>query len=227
MNVLAIDTSTERASVALSINGEMNSLEQGAQRQHAQLLLPMINQLLAEAEISFSQLDALVYGQGPGSFTGLRIACSVAKGLAYAHDRPLFPVSSLAAIAYQVIADMNDLELTANNIAVLAIIDARMNQVYWGSFSQNNWKAEEKVSNIEDIQLNNNQPFILAGVGYEAYLADLPQSVCPLIKHHFTMYPQAQAMIRIALSGNIQAINAADALPLYIRNHVTQGESRG
>src|ERR1700733_12183845 len=101
MNLLAIDTSTTRASLAINLGGEILSKEQDAQHSHARLLLPMIEQLLAEAQLTINQLDGIVYGCGPGSFTGLRIACSIAKGLAYAHDLPLFPVSSLAAIAHK------------------------------------------------------------------------------------------------------------------------------
>lgn len=98
--LLAIDASTDQASVALLINGVSISEEQGSQRTHAQILLPMIDKLLTEANSSLNQLDGIVFGCGPGSFTGLRIACSMAKGLAYAHDLPLIPVSSLAAIAW-------------------------------------------------------------------------------------------------------------------------------
>ena len=101
MNLLAIDTSTEHATVAVTAHGELFSEEQGSMRQHAQFLLPMVERMLGLAGLSLTQLDGIVFGRGPGSFTGLRIACSVAKGLAYAHDLPLYPVSSLAAIAYE------------------------------------------------------------------------------------------------------------------------------
>ena len=86
MNLLAIDTSTDHATVALAFGNELLSEEQGSMRQHAQFLLPMVERLLTSASLSFSQLDGIVFGCGPGSFTGLRIACSVAKAFAFAHD---------------------------------------------------------------------------------------------------------------------------------------------
>lgn len=223
MNLLAIDTSTECASVALIVNGDLRSEEQGAQRQHARLLLPMIEGLLAEAEISLNQVDAIVYGRGPGSFTGLRIACSVAKGLAYAHDLPLFPVSSLAAIANEA---MQEKEKMAD-AAVLAMIDARMNQVYWACFIDEINEAEEQVSEMANLKLTSDCPLIVAGVGYEPYLSQLPIATQSRIVSHSTLYPNARAMIRLALSGRVKPVSAAEAVPVYVRNQITQGEVRG
>ena len=105
MKLLAIDTSTERASVALAVGQEIQSREHLAQRQHAQFLLPVIDELLSEAGLTISQLDGIVFGRGPGSFTGLRIACSIVKGLAYAHDLAVYPVSSLLTIANDAFLD--------------------------------------------------------------------------------------------------------------------------
>lgn len=223
MNLLAIETSTECASVALTINGDIRSEEQGAQRQHAHLLLPMVERLLAEAALNVGQLDAIAYGRGPGSFTGLRIACSVAKGLAYAHDLPLFPVSSLAAIASEVLQQKD----IPKNTAVLAMLDARMNQLYWACFTNQINEVEERVSGVTDILLSADNPLILAGVGYEPYLQQLSSNIQARMTSHFTIYPKAQAMIRLVLTGTIKAVSAADALPVYIRNQITQGEPRG
>lgn len=223
MNLLSIDTSTEKASVALTLNGEIRSEEQGAQRQHARMLLPMIERLLADNGLHLNQLDAIVYGCGPGSFTGLRIACSVAKGLAYSHDLPLLPVSSLAAIANEV-RERNEL---AKDAAILAVLDARMNQLYWTCFAEESKGTEEQVSYAADIHMPGETPFILAGVGYESYLQQLPLSLHTRLVNHFPIYPHAQAMIRLALSGEITAVSAAEALPVYVRNQITQGESRG
>lgn len=220
MNVLAIDSSTEFASVALSIKGELRYKEHDAKRQHAHLLLPMIESLLAEAGLGFSQLDTLVYGRGPGSFTGLRIACSVAKGLAYAHDLPLIPVSSLAAIAEQALKQFNE-------VCVLSVIDARMNQLYWAQFIDPSQEIEERVADANEILIQSERPIILAGVGYEPYLQLLSPAIKAKISHYLTIYPKADAMIRLALSGKIKAVSAAEALPIYVRNQITQGEPRG
>lgn len=223
MNLLAIDTSTEYASVALNIKGELRSEEQGAQRSHARLILPMVERLLAEAGLSLGQLDAIVYGRGPGSFTGLRIACSVAKGLAYAQDLPLYPVSSLAAIANEAFHSSQ----LAHNAAVLAVLDARMSQLYWGCFHQQDISVTEEVSAATDIKLAAENSIVLAGVGYEPYLQNLTTELQAKIKSHLTIYPKAQAMIRLALTGAIKPVSAAEALPVYIRNQITQGEPRG
>jgi tRNA threonylcarbamoyladenosine biosynthesis protein TsaB len=229
MNLLAIDTSTEYASVALIINGEIQSEEQGAQRLHARLLLPMIERLLAEAGLGLGQLDAIVYGRGPGSFTGLRITCSVAKGLAYAQDLPLFPVSSLAAIAYEVFLKPDFLK----DAAVLVMLDARMNQLYWGCFPRlhsdcfRSEEVAEQVSAARDVLPNTNNPLILAGVGYESYLQQLSLAVRERIMSQMIIHPKAEVMIRLVLTGQIKAVGVAEALPYYIRNQVTQGGSRG
>ncbi|MBA2709230.1 MAG: tRNA (adenosine(37)-N6)-threonylcarbamoyltransferase complex dimerization subunit type 1 TsaB [Tatlockia sp.] len=224
MNLLAIDTSTELASIALSINGEILRKEQGAQRSHARVLLPMIEELIAEAQTGLGQLDAIVFGQGPGSFTGLRIACSIAKGLAYANDLPLYPVSSLAAIANEAMFTQNDFQ----NTNLIALLDARMNQLYWGCLYGTSNEVIEQVSAPGDIHLDLNQgPFILAGVGYETYLAHFSKDLLAKISNHLVIYPKAEAMIRMVLAGAIEKISAADALPVYIRNQITQGEPRG
>lgn len=216
LKLLAIDTSTERASVAVTCGDELLEETQSNLRQHAQFLLPMVDQLLKTADLSFKQLDGIVFGAGPGSFTGLRIACSVAKGLAYAHDLPMYPISSLASIAYHV-------KLSEGfDTTVLSMIDARMQQVYWGYFTNSCFQVSEQVSSAHDIHVSS-QPVILAGVGLETYLPHLSQSIVK----HIERYPSASAMIRLAQTGNFSPVTAAEALPVYIRNQVTSGGSNG
>lgn len=223
MKLLAIDTSTEHASLALLYDGQISCMEQPAQRAHAQLLLPMIDTLLVNAGFCLKQLDGLVFGRGPGSFTGLRIACSVAKGLAYAHDIPLYPVSTLAAIA----DESRNRQPQLIEHGILTMIDARMNQVYWACYSADG-NSEEQVSFVTDIQINGDFPLTLAGVGYEAYRQQIPASISSRIINQEEIYPSGTAMLRIALSGNIAAVSAAEALPVYVRNQVVQiGGSRG
>lgn len=224
MKLLAIDTSTERASLALLCNGEISSTEQPAMRQHAQLILPMIDTLLGDAGISLKQLDGIVFGRGPGSFTGLRIACSVAKGLAFAHDLPLFPVSTLEAIASD--AFMQD-SLKLPKYGVLAVVDARMNQLYWAYYPADSTIAGEQVSCVSDITIQDDCPLILAGVGYQAYLEQLPLAISSRIIHNAEIYPSGKAMLRIAGQGRLTAVSAAEALPVYVRNQVIQGATHG
>lgn len=223
MNLLAIDTSTNNATVAISAHGNLYYDEQGAMRQHAQKLLPMIDQLLNKSGLSFNQLDGIVFGRGPGSFTGLRIACSVAKALAYAHDLSIYPVSGLAAIAFEA---RQSCEI-GQDTAILSVIDARMNQLYWGVFTKDSYEACEQVSDAADICPLDNQPLVLAGVGFETYLSSLPESLHALIQSRQVITPDSAAMINLVQSGLIKAVTAEEAMPVYIRNQVTHGDSSG
>ena len=139
--------------------------------------------------------------------------------MAYAHDLPLFPVSSLAAIAYTAYQ-------TESN-TVLAVIDARMQQVYWGEFLGESFSVKEQVSSITDIVLTSKAPVIIAGVGFEPYVEQLPQDIQALIVKQCTMFPKAEAMIRLVQAGYIKSVSAAEALPVYVRNEVTHGIAKG
>ena len=224
MKLLAIETSTELASVALAVEGEVFSEEQDCLRQHAHKLLPMIDRLLVKAAINTNQLDGIVFGRGPGSFTGLRIACSVAKGIACAHQLPLFPVSTLAAIAY----DIYHTKLpNCQTHQVLALIDARMHQVYWGIFNKDNYETDEHVTESNLVSIPGTAEIVVAGMGYEHYIEALPLAVKKHIIQYNPVFPHAKALIQIALTGKINPVSAEQALPIYIRNQVTQGEKGG
>src|SRR5436853_5938304 len=125
MRFASIETSTEWCSVALWTDGEIAALERRAAARHSELALPMLQRLLAAAGIGAGQLDAVAYGAGPGSFTGLRIACGLAQGLAVARTLPVYGVSSLAAMAEESGAEH-----------VLACIDARMREVYYAALER-------------------------------------------------------------------------------------------
>ncbi len=223
MNVLAIDTSTEVASLALMVKGEILSEKQNNIKTHAKMLLPMIDRLLLKAAVAIEDLDAIVFGQGPGSFTGLRIACSIAKGLAHAHDIPLIPVSTLAAIAWEARQKIN-----AKETAVLAVLDARMNELYWGVYKPEKPAfAEEHVCAAGDIHVAGEKALILAGIGIDTYRDQFSAALKGQIIQQTVIYPEASAMIMLANTAEIQKISAAEAQPVYIRNKVTQGEPRG
>ena len=125
MKLLAFETATEACSVALWIDGELRERFEVAPRRHAELSLPWAQQLLADAGIAKSQLDAIAVGRGPGAFTGVRLAIAIAQGIALGLDRPVVPVSTLAALAYP-----------AAGANVIAAIDARMGEVYLGAFKR-------------------------------------------------------------------------------------------
>jgi tRNA threonylcarbamoyladenosine biosynthesis protein TsaB len=222
MKSLAIDTSTEKASVALKVGDELISEEQDNQRTHAQFILPMIDRLLARAEIPKSQLDRIIFGCGPGSFTGLRIACSIAKGLAYANDIGLIPVSTLASIAWSVREKKND-----DKISVLSILDARMHEVYWSYFPEIIYASSEAVNHVNRIQTLDEKQFIMAGVGIDIYWNEFSDSLKNKVIEKLSIFPQAASMINLAEHLSLEEISVDKAQPVYIRNQVTQGASGG
>jgi tRNA threonylcarbamoyladenosine biosynthesis protein TsaB len=126
--LLALDTATSVCSVALSIAGVTHEFVRDVGQRHTQHLLPMIEELLGAHSLSLDQCDAIAFGAGPGSFTGLRVACGVAQGLAFGIDRPVIPVSNLAALA----ADVFERHPAARR--VLVAMDARMNEAYWAVY---------------------------------------------------------------------------------------------
>ena len=221
-NLLAIDTSTEQASVALVVHGVSSCEEQGSQKTHAQVLLPMIDRLINNAGVHLNQLDGIIFGCGPGSFTGLRIACSIAKGLAYAQDLPLIPISSLAAIAWAARK-----ELQEENALVLSVLDARMNELYWSFFAELEYQAKEQVNKAEDIRIPTREPIVLAGGGIDLYWERLPESIKSLVRYKRPLFPSALAMIEMVSALGIKPISTAQAQPVYVRNQVTQGDARG
>jgi tRNA threonylcarbamoyladenosine biosynthesis protein TsaB len=127
MKILAVDASTDACSAALLMDGEVHERYEMAPQQHTRLLMPMVHELLAETGNSLKSMDAYAFGQGPGSFTGLRIAIALVQGLAMGTDRPVIGISTLAALAQRAIR-------MDSATQVAAALDARMGQVYWGLF---------------------------------------------------------------------------------------------
>src|SRR5687768_6423775 len=146
MKLLAFETATEACSVALWLDGEVRERFELAPRRHAELSLPWAEELLAAAGISKAQLDAIAIGRGPGAFTGVRLAIALAQGIALALDKPIVPVSTLAALA-----------LRAGGPRVLASIDARMGEIYSAAFELRDGDAfalsDEIVAAPTDVQL--------------------------------------------------------------------------
>ncbi len=128
MRLLALDTSTEACSVALLLDDVLRLRFELTERSHADLVLPMVDELLAEAGVALADLDGLAFGRGPGAFTGLRIATGVVQGLALGAELPVAAISSLAAVAEQVPAAAGETILVCN--------DARMGEVYWGVYQR-------------------------------------------------------------------------------------------
>ena len=224
MNLLAIDTSTESATVAISQGSSIYSLELVGARQHAQNLLPMIQKLMAQHALSWSALQGIVFDQGPGSFTGLRIGCSIAKALAYAHHLPLFGISSM-----QVIFEQAKALTRPPDTGILACGDARMQEIYWAYYAPDDPEiAPIRVDAVGAIQLSSKHPILLAGWGLDSYHLDWPSTLRQKFIGQYSMFPKAETLIRLVQSGEYNAMTAADALPLYVRNQVTHsGETHG
>lgn len=138
MKLLAFETATEACSVAVYVDGEVRERFEVAPRRHAELALPWAQQLLAEAGVAKSQLDAIAVGRGPGAFTGVRLAVALAQGIALALDRPVLPVSTLAVLAAQ-----------SPGARAIAAIDARMGEVYLGAFLPND--GEPRLEGVETV----------------------------------------------------------------------------
>ncbi len=220
MKILAIDTTTEACSAALHIDGDTCEKYDVVPRKHAELILPMIDHLLAESELSLANLDAIAFACGPGAFTGVRLCISVAQGLAYSVDLPLVSVSTLATLAQGAPAD-------AKNI--LSMLDARMGEIYWGAFVRHNnglvsAVSEERVCSPENITIESTGSFHVLGPGWAKYdkiLADKFSG--QLLGSYPELLPHAQDVAEIALSkfADGESTDAKHAAPTYIRNKVT------
>lgn len=140
MKILAIDTASARCSAALWLDGPSLHRSVATAREHAQLLLPFVDELLREAHFRLADLDVIAFGRGPGSFTGLRVACSVAQGLALGAGLPVLPVSDLRALAAQACRILAPREVPNR---VVACMDARMGEVYWAEFQMRDGRPDD------------------------------------------------------------------------------------
>ncbi len=200
--ILAIETSSELASAALLYGDHVITRESSGVQTHSQTILPMIQSLLEEVGIGLAQCDAIAFGSGPGSFTGVRTACGIAQGLAFGTNLPLIPVITLAAMAQACLSTQEQQTIDAiDAIDVFTILDARMNEVYWAQYRyiKNNNKTNEEwqiiveptlstatglVSFISSISLNNldnsdsptSNKIIACGNGLIAYASVLDES---------------------------------------------------
>jgi tRNA threonylcarbamoyladenosine biosynthesis protein TsaB len=218
--VLAIETATEACSAALHHNGEVTKEYVVAPQQHANLLLPMCDTLLKQAGIKPSQLSAVAFGRGPGSFTGVRIASAVAQGIAVANDVPLIAVSSLQALAQEVY-------LKYQCHKVLTAIDARMQEVYWGAFILHDGlmqlKGEERVAKVEVLPTIDSMDWFAAGTGWQSYAETLNTKYANNIyQTDAAIFPSADAVLLLAvkLFDHQLFIQPEQAIPVYLRNDI-------
>jgi len=230
--LLALDTSSDYCSVALYIDSKIIELKKHAPRQHTQLLLPMVDEILAQENLCLNDIDAIGFGVGPGSFTGLRICFSIVQGLAFGTGIPVVPVSTLAAMANSLVhkATLN------NGSRVFPCLDARMSQVYWGAYEysedsglleliDNSLDAPEIAAKQMTSLLGDHGNFMCGpGDHYEALqqfsaaneLADTSFSD-PLIE------PWAGSIVQLAQSTYAKsgAEDIRNVQPVYLRNEIT------
>jgi len=229
VNYLAIDASTEACSVALQVNGKVYSRYDLCPQSHSLQLLPMVDEVLKEADIKLSQCDGLIFGRGPGSFTGVRIGVGVAQGLAFAADLPVVGVSSLQAMAQLAF-------IKHQQTQVFAVIDARMSEVYNGYFvlDDNNIMQEQLLADhggeavtapeLVSKRLANivNTPVYGVGTGWDAY----HEQLLKLKSNDGTpevLFPSAQAMLAIGVAAfkRGEGVTAENAQPVYVRDTVS------
>ncbi|MBD8531106.1 MULTISPECIES: tRNA (adenosine(37)-N6)-threonylcarbamoyltransferase complex dimerization subunit type 1 TsaB [unclassified Massilia] len=216
--ILAIETSSELASCALLANDTVIARESGGVRTHSQSVLPMVQELLAEACVKLAEVDAIAFGAGPGSFTGVRTACGVAQGLAFGADLPVLPLNTLEAMAEACRARSGAAE-------VLAVLDARMNEVYWAQyrFGDGAWHTviEPALSSPELVAPQPVAGLAACGNGFAVYpdafagkdfAADADSGIVP--------HARDLARIGAAALAAGQGVPAAQAQPLYLRNKV-------
>ncbi len=169
MKILALDTATENCSAALLIDGTLLTREEELPRGHAQRILPMIEELLSEAQLGLADLHAVAFGRGPGSFTGVRLAATVTQGLAFGVGLGVVPISDLQAVAQRAFG------IDAALARVVVCNDARMSEVYWGCYERDGaglaqLEGEERVGKPSEVRLPANWTTATAvGRGFAAY----------------------------------------------------------
>ena len=216
--ILAIETSSELASAALLYGNDVLVRDSSGVQTHSQTLLPMVQSLLAQAGIGLAQCDAIAYGAGPGSFTGVRTACGVAQGLAFGAGLPVVPVVTLLAMAEACRA-------ASGAADVLAVMDARMGEVYWAQYHYaNGWHAivEPTLSAPSGVLPDTGAVGLAAcGNGFSAYpsqfeamsfTGDASAELMPHAAH-------IASLARSAFAAGL-AVAASEAQPIYLRNKI-------
>ncbi len=221
MNLLAFDTSTESLSLGVlrtpagtGAPGSLLLRDGAGGRESSATLIPAVLDLLREAGLALPGLQAIVFGAGPGSFTGLRTACAVAQGLAFGADLPVLPVETLLAVA-------EEARHTAGVSQVTAVLDARMDEVYTASYTHDGarWQRQGSITLCRPEALQVPAGFAVAGNALAVYGERLPTGA-----GYVPALPTAAALLRVApaLLADGLAIAAAQALPVYVRDKVAQ-----
>ncbi len=223
MKLLAIETASDACSCALLVDEDCFERHRIAPRRHAELVLAMVKELLDEAGLELANLDALAFGCGPGSFTGLRVAAGVIQGLAYGADLPVVPVSSLQALAQGALRENG-------SARVLAAFDARMGEVYWGVYEDDGSgsmtaRMDDLVSAPDAVPLPSGGGWLGAGEGWGAYACVLAERIGEkLSATEPDRLARAVDVATLASAAHARgdSVTAARALPVYVRNKVAR-----
>jgi len=213
MNILALETAADPGAIALWRNGEVIARSCPPARSNSETLLPLAEATLRELGLGFADLDGVAFGTGPGSFTGLRVACGLAQGLAFARDLPLLGVGTLEAMA-----------LASGGERVIVALDARMGEVYVGFFEHGEQQGEIGVYSPQSVPLPASAGWLACGNGLAAYPL-LGERLSPWVDSwQPELMPSAQGVARIAAPrlARGERIDPADAVPLYVRDKVAK-----
>ena len=219
MRIIALDASTEQCTVALGDGASWRERVEQAGQRHSELLLPMVRELLAEEGIALAELDGFAFGAGPGSFTGLRIACGVAQGLALGTGKPIVGVPTLEAMAEAA-------RLRYGATRVLAALDARMHEAYLAAYQHDGarWQAVIEPTAVKPAAapLPSGGDWLGAGPGFAAYPELRARLERALAGSREDIVPTAAAIGVLALPRFAagEAVAARDAAPLYVRQRV-------
>jgi tRNA threonylcarbamoyladenosine biosynthesis protein TsaB len=225
MKLLALDTATENCSAALLVGDRLIEREAEIDRGHAERILGMIDELLAEGRQALTGLDVIAFGRGPGAFTGVRLAAAVTQGLAFGAGVPVLPVSDLRAVAQRVFDSEPDAA------TVLVCNDARMKEVYWGCFARGRDGlaepiGDERVGPPHAVALPLQDEGIAhgAGRGFRAHPDIATRLGSRLVAIHADLLPRAREIARIGRDEHRagRAVPAGEALPVYLRDDVAQ-----
>ncbi len=226
--ILAIETSGSACSAALITPRACYTRFEPTQKAHTQLLLPMVHALLQEAHVSLKDLSAIAVGQGPGSFTGVRIAISAAQGLAFGLGIPVFPVSTLAALAYQA-----QVQNKLDNTVIVPALDARMHEIYAAAFLTHNDTAHTlmadcliKPANLLEKLTMDAKSLIAIGSGWDSYFDEITSNAKDISIYTMSDCHVNALHIGLIAKGQMEqgkkGVAAKDVLPVYLRDDVAQ-----
>ncbi len=214
--ILAIDTSSDIASVALFHQGTIHTISQDGFSTHSMSILPMTQSLLTQNELAITDCDALAFGCGPGSFTGVRTTCGVVQGIAFGLEIPVIPIVTLEAMA-----ESCRQKIQANH--VISLLDARMHEVYWAEYAYQNgeWQTITAPQLSAASKVYTKNEVVFCGNGLTAYCDEL-KSIIGHSQKIPDIFPEASAMVRLAvkLFQTGKTISVDQIQPLYLRNHV-------